>query len=354
MPIRLLLIIVLAGAFHLAGTAHAVDYVPNPGFEDCTSSPTSWAPVASDLLTCDPANPHAGASSLDLGNAPGQGLARAQSACVPIPADSGLVDASFAYRTTSAAVLQVAYTVQTFSDAGCTTNHGVASLGAGFSFGAALVTDGQWQTLGPAGIGIDSSTHSVRFLASFQLDPATTAFVNFDDLVFGTSGGSSTTTTTTTLGGTSSTVGGSSTTSSTLPTFVGTGKAASECYLTLLGIQATSGIQSECVDGDPACDRDESADGVCTFRFQVCVAQALAGCQATSITSVKASPASLAIPVPPVPASAPTCGDLAEVTVPLKRQGQAAGRRVLNFVAKNSEKPKVDHDKLRLRCLPSA
>jgi hypothetical protein len=58
--------------------------------------------------------------------------------------------------------------------------------------------------------------------------------------------------------------------------------------------------------------------------------------------------------VPPLPASAPTCGDLAEVAVPLKRQGRAGGRRVLTFVAKNGEKPKADRDRLRLRCLPSA
>lgn len=182
-----------------------------------------------------------------------------------------------------------------------------------------------------------------------------TASVDFDDVAFATAGGGTTTSTTTTpspttstAGVTSSTVPASSTTSTTLaPTFVGTGKAETECYVTLAGIQATSGTQADCVDGDPVCDRDASADGVCTFGFRVCVAQPLGGCQATSITSVKGSPASLAIPVPPVPATGPTCGADAQVAVPLRRQGRAAGRRTLSFVAR------LDRDRVRLRCLPT-
>jgi len=351
--------ILLAVAATLAATpADAVNYVPNPGFETCTSSPASWGPVAMDVVGCDAANPNAGAFSLGLQNGPNAGLARAQSDCIAVPAGDYLASTSYAYRTGSTDVVQVALTVEAFTDAGCASTHGVASLGAGFSFGPMLFTDGQWHTLGPTTFLVDNQTHGVRFVASFQLPPTSTAVVSFDDLSFDAGGGPTTTSTTsstptTTVGGTPSTVTASTTTSTTQPpTFTGTGPAATECYVTLVGIRATSGIQSDCVDGDLDCDRDGAADGACTFAFRVCAAQSLAGCQATSITSVKASPGNLAMPVPPLPVADPTCGAEARVTVPLRRQGRAAGRRALTFVARNSVKPKLDRDRLKLRCLP--
>ena len=187
----------------------------------------------------------------------------------------------------------------------------------------------------------------MRLVASFQHTPATgTPTVNFDDLSFATQVPDVTTTSTTS-------VSVSTTTSTTLPvSYPGTGKPASECYVTLAGIAATGTARVDCVDGDPACDADGAVDGSCTFGFRVCVAQALSGCQATSITSVKASPASKAIAVPAVPASEPTCGPDTGVVVPLRRQGRGAGKLTLTFVAKNSVKPKLDRDRLRLRCMP--
>src|SRR5689334_11460501 len=68
-----------------ATAAHAVNYVPNPGFESCATTPTSWAPFGTDLVACNAAMPHTGAFSMSVGNAAGAGLARAVSTCVAIP-----------------------------------------------------------------------------------------------------------------------------------------------------------------------------------------------------------------------------------------------------------------------------
>jgi len=155
-----------------------------------------------------------------------------------------------------------------------------------------------------------------------------------------------TTTSTTSLPGSSST-----STTTPPPSFPGTGSAGSECYVTFEGI-ATGRL--DCTDGDPACDADGAANGTCSFALRVCVAQALAGCQAATVTSLKATPTRLAIPLPTVPASTPACGAPVQVVVPLRRNDRRPGKVSVAFVAKSDGKPKRERDILRFRCLPPA
>lgn len=154
-------ILLAVTAVHLAGTAHAVNYVPNPGFETCASTPASWTPVATDGVACNGTDPHAGTFSLALSNGANVGLARAQSDCTAVPPGNYLADASCAYRTAASEVYQVALSVYGFTDAGCASSHSVTSLGAGVSFGATLFTDGQWHTLGPSSF-LSRASSSIR------------------------------------------------------------------------------------------------------------------------------------------------------------------------------------------------
>jgi hypothetical protein len=107
-----------------------------------------------------------------------------------------------------------------------------------------------------------------------------------------------------------------------------------------------------CTDGDPACDADRVANGTCVFSLRVCVAQALAACQAGTVTSLEATPRKLAIPLPAVPASTPACGAPAQVRVALRRNNRRPGKTRVAFVAKSDGRPKRERDVLRFRCLP--
>jgi hypothetical protein len=354
----------------------AVNYVPNPGFESCGgAAPASWAPYATDGVSCNGTAASTGAFSMALSNPASVAIARAQSDCVVVPPSTPIQTFRFSYRTASSAVLQVALTANAYTATDCTGSNGVVSAGAGASFVEPIATDGNWHTLPTVTALTEATTHSIRFVASFQIDPATAIeTVDFDDLEFTTASSTTSTPTsssTSTSGATTSTTAmtvtsttGSSavTVTSTTgaapttlpPSFPGTGNAASECYVTLEGIAPNASGRLDCVDGDPACDADGAANGQCTFAFRVCVAQALPGCQAGRVTAVKAIPAALAIPLPSVPATTPACGAPAEVVVRLRRGGRRAGRRTLAFVAKSDGKPKGERDVVRLRCLPPA
>ena len=346
----------LAAAPLLAMPAYAVNYVPNPGFESCVQDvpPASWAAVGAAQAKCDGAQANAGVFSLALSNS-SVAIAQAQSDCIVVPPSTLMQTFRFAYRTAASDVVQVALTAQSYTGTDCTGSNGIASAGAGASFLAPISTDGNWHTLPNVTALIDATTHSVRFTASFQVSTAAaSSIVHFDDLEFADA---SATTTTTSLPGatsTSTTTPGAttSTTTTTLPpSFPGTGSAASECYVTFEGI-ATGRL--DCTDGDPACDTDGAANGTCSFAVRVCVAQALAGCQVATVTSLKATPTKLAIPLPAVPASTPACGAPASIVVPLRRNGRRPGKASVTFVAKSDGKPKRERDVLRFRCLPPA
>ena len=346
------LTVALAAAACLTSPAYAVNYVPNPGFESCVQdvAPTSWAPFGGDEANCDGTQANNGMFSLALSN-PSTNFARAQSECIVVPSNTLMQTFRFAYRTSGSDVVQVALTAQSYAGIGCTGSSATVSAGAGFSFGTPITTDGNWQTLPNVTALIDGTSQSVRFTASFQVNTAAAnSVVHFDDLEFADASATTTTSLPGSSSTTSTTVSGGSTTT-TLPSFPGTGSAASECYVTFEGI--ASG-RVECTDGDPGCDGDGAANGSCSFALRVCVAQALTGCQATAITSLKAAPSKLAIPLPAVPAGTPACGTTALVVVPLRKGGRRPGRVTVAFVAKNDGKPKRERDVLRFRCLPPA
>jgi hypothetical protein len=333
-----------------ASSAWAANYVPNPGFESCAGAPDSWTALSTASLVCDGTTPETGSYALDLTSTNLQ-VTQARSACVVVPPGMPIDDLSFAYRTSSVTVYQVALTVDFFTGSDCTGANGSDSTGVGVQYNAILSHDGNWHALTPRTANVDPSTNSVQFTLSYLVQAAQVASeVDFDDLSFTANG---TTTTTTAASSTTSTTGdGTATTSTTIPTFTGSGKPASECFVTETGLSATGDGRAVCHDGDPACDADGTANGECVFRFEVCVAEVMAGCQVSSITAVTAKPESLHVALPVVPASAPTCGPPTDVVVPLVRHGHGMGRRVLTLTAENSGKPRQERDRIRFQCHP--
>ena len=358
------LALALAGlAFIAVPESAAVNYVPNPGFESCTAIPASWAAVASENVGCDAAMPGAGSYSMALENDGSATLVRAQSGCVAIPGGTSIPTFRFSYRTASSAVVQATFTANAFTGNDCTGNNGVVSAGVGASFVTPIATDGVWHTPPTVSALVDGATQSIRFFATFQLNAATNAIVYFDDFEFSSAAGTttSTSTSTSTTGAAVTSTTGSTATSTTTATtsvppttlpvsFSGTGPAASDCYVTFQGFAADARGRADCTDG-ASCDADGAADGSCTFAVRVCVAQALAGCTAGTVTALKATPA---IALPPVPAAAPACGATTQITVPLKRNGRRPGLKRLAFTAKSDGKPKRERDVIKLRCLPPA
>src|SRR5690242_19925385 len=95
----------------VAATTRAANYVPNAGFESCSTTPAAWVPVGTESLACDGTTPASGAYDLALSNGTNAMLARAQSDCVVVTPGTSIDDFSFAYRTSAVAVYQVALTV---------------------------------------------------------------------------------------------------------------------------------------------------------------------------------------------------------------------------------------------------
>jgi hypothetical protein len=367
------LILTLVGASLVAASeSAAVNYVPNPGFESCGVIPTSWSEVASEDLHCETSMPGAGAASLSLSNDGSAMLVRAQSDCVVVPGDTLIQMFRFSYRTASPAVIQVTLTANAYTGTDCTGSNGLVSAGAGASFLTPIAIDGTWHTIPTVTAPVDGATNSIRFFATFQLSSATLATVFFDDLEFSSAASTTTSTPTSTSTSTSgatvtSTTGAAATSTTTatptsttnappttLPvSFSGTGAATSDCYVTFQGFAADTRGRADCTDG-AACDADGAPNGSCTFLVRVCVAQPLAGCIAGTVTALKATPASAAIPLPSVPAVAPACGATTQIVVPLKRNGRRPGLKRLAFTAKSNGKPKRERDVIKLRCLPPA
>ena len=337
----------LVGVVVAASAARAANLVPNPGFESCTGAPMSWTPVGPESVVCDSTTPASGSYDLGLvGTAP---AAQAQSTCVVVTPGTFIDDLSFAYRTSSVAVYQVALTVDFYTASDCTGANGSVSTGAGLQYTQTLTRDGGWHALTPQTASIDQATNSVRFVVAFQAQMIQQAMtVDFDDVSFTANGVTTTTASTTT----STTSGQGSTTSTTQPTFTGTGNPASDCFVTVSGLAVTSDGHAVCMDGNPACDADGTANGECTFAFTVCVAEVRPDCQVSSITSVTAVPASLHVALPAVPASEPTCGQSTQVVVPLARHGHRVGRRTLTLTAVNAGKPRQDRDHIHFVCRP--
>jgi hypothetical protein len=341
----------------VSSSAWAANFVPNSGFEACVaaSAPDQWTAVAGEGLACDATAPEEGSFALALSNAVASMLSSAQSACVVVPPNTPIDDFSFAYRTSSVSVYQVALTVNFFATSDCSGTSSSDSTGVGVNSPQTLTKDGNWHVLTSQQAMIDPTTNSIRFTASFQAQAAQlTSTVDFDALSFTANAVTTTTTQASGSSTTTTTAGAGTTTTTTPPVFPGTGNPASECFVATEGLAPTADGRVVCADGDPTCDADGAANGACTFRFRVCVAEVEAGCQVSSITAVKAKPASLGVALPAVPASSPTCGADTDLVVPLVHHGRGVGRRTLTLTADNSGKPKHERDRLRFECHPSA
>jgi hypothetical protein len=135
-----------------------------------------------------------------------------------------------------------------------------------------------------------------------------------------------------------------------------------------------------CTDGNPDCDADRTADGVCTFRVAICFNQtdaSLPSCTPTDVAQYKlnapkptsndpeqaANGQALAAALVAIggvqggtkqnefaftPFATPTCTALVEQTVTVKPSG--VGRRVIRGRTETSGGT-VDRDTVKLRCL---
>jgi hypothetical protein len=145
-------------------------------------------------------------------------------------------------------------------------------------------------------------------------------------------------------------------------------------------------LKQTCVDGDPACDADLTADGTCTFRVAICLDQsdaALPACTAGGTTGYlvkKPAPTATKDPVDAAngvalvnvvvalggtaggpkqndvqftsPLAAPTCTAFARVEVPV-RSSTKVGKRTVVGCPELAGKCK-DRDKLKLACVPAS
>jgi predicted phosphodiesterase len=135
-------------------------------------------------------------------------------------------------------------------------------------------------------------------------------------------------------------------------------RSATDCYAVIAGIAPRKGSLAECRDGDPACDRDGAVDGACTFTLQVCALQHdMAGCRAATepiaVERLIVKPKDAGLAMPPLPATAPVCGDPSALVVRLKGAGKRPGKRALKLTAVADRSPRKDRDKVVLRCVPA-
>jgi hypothetical protein len=88
---------------------------------------------------------------------------------------------------------------------------------------------------------------------------------------------------------------------------LGGGDPDKDCRLAFDGVNATTGASGVvCVDGDPSCDADGVANGVCQFDVRVCAGVAVEGCDPVQIDRIEVGGEPLA--PPSVPAQAGQCG----------------------------------------------
>lgn len=150
-----------------------------------------------------------------------------------------------------------------------------------------------------------------------------------------------------------------------------------------LDAKGFTNVKQTCVDGDPACDADLTADGTCTFRVAICLDQtdaALPACSASGSTGyLVKKPAPIAKDPVDVangqalvaavvalggtaggpkqndvqftsPLAGPTCTSFARVAVPV-RSPKKAGKRTVVGCAELDGRCK-DRDKVKLTCIP--
>ena len=128
---------------------------------------------------------------------------------------------------------------------------------------------------------------------------------------------------------------------------LGGGDADKDCRIAFDGVEGTTGTSGVvCVDGDPTCDADGAADGICRFDVRVCVGVSVAGCTPVEIDRIAFGGEPLASPA--LPATADVCGDASMVEVPV--DGPAAATTLRGY--RGGELGEVDY--LNLCCVSDA
>jgi predicted phosphodiesterase len=135
-------------------------------------------------------------------------------------------------------------------------------------------------------------------------------------------------------------------------------RSVTDCYAVIAGVAPRNKVLADCRDGDPACDRDGAVDGACTFTLQICALQHdIDGCRAASepvtLERLIVKPKTAGLALPPLPTTAPTCGEPTALVVRLKGGGKRPGQRTLKLAAVVDTPPRKDRDKVVLRCLPA-
>jgi hypothetical protein len=123
---------------------------------------------------------------------------------------------------------------------------------------------------------------------------------------------------------------------------LGGGFADTDCTIAFGGVDAnaaTSGVV--CVDGDPACDADGTADGACRFSVALCARVSAEGCGVRDVTTVRVDGLDLAEPPLDVDGA---CGASTDVTVAVETAAAATA------VARAGDELK-DVDYLNLCCV---
>jgi len=141
----------------------------------------------------------------------------------------------------------------------------------------------------------------------------------------------------------------------------GGGPAATDCFVQWGGITDAKQV---CTDGDPSCDTDGVADGVCTLGLTACVNVTSAGCTPAALTAAAVAPTTLPAESALQSTLTSLVGNASQIcaapaagfAIPLNGSGTKLGP-VKNGVAKfkvTATAGKKDVDKLKLQCAPGA
>lgn len=113
----------------------------------------------------------------------------------------------------------------------------------------------------------------------------------------------------------------------------------------------------DCTDGDPTCDLDGAADGICTLGIRACVRGEQDGCTPAGLTRLRLGPKKLARQLDRgaldalAAASVDTCSERADARLTLRREGQKASKPLRVTLRARAADAK-GLATLRARCFP--
>jgi hypothetical protein len=172
-------------ALGVVPSAQAANIVPNPGFElNCSGIPCNWSAVPNTAVTIayDTVNPHPPSTASMKVTAAQSTTAGAISDCVPFALAAGSTYAeSFWYRTTATLTHVPSLAVFEYTNNNCTGSE----FTPGNVLASSTVSDGAWHAVSGT-VTMPTAGQSIRFVPFFACacSQATTATVNFDDIVF--------------------------------------------------------------------------------------------------------------------------------------------------------------------------